>query len=76
MNRVPVALILVIALSLRLANAFFLPLQGGDLILSDMKGYDQAALALLEQRPLPVHTAERYLFHPLGSDTYHPPGYY
>ena len=76
MNRVPLALILVIALSLRLANALFLPLQGGDLVLSDMKGYDQAALALLEQRPLPVHTAERYLFHPLGSDTYHPPGYY
>ncbi len=76
MSRAPVTVILVLALSLRLANALFLPLQGGDLILSDMKGYDQAALALLEQRPLPVHTAERYLFHPLGSDTYHPPGYY
>jgi 4-amino-4-deoxy-L-arabinose transferase-like glycosyltransferase len=69
-------LVVIFALTLRLVNAFFIPGQGGDLIVSDMKGYDRAAIALLEQKPLGVHTAERYLFHPLGSDTYHPPGYY
>lgn len=76
MSRVTLALILLTALAIRLVNAFLLPGQAGDLILSDMKGYDRAALALLRQEPLAVHTAERYLFHPLGSDTYHPPGYY
>lgn len=76
MKKLPILLVVFLALSLRLLNAFFLPWQGGDLIVSDMKGYDRAAVALLEQRPLSVHTAERYLFHPLGSDTYHPPGYY
>ena len=76
MKRLAIVLVAVIALSLRLFNAFFLPWQGGDLIVSDMKGYDRAAMALLEQKPLSVHTAERYIFHPLGSDTYHPPGYY
>jgi len=75
MKKLPIVLVVFLALSLRLLNAFFLPWQGGDLIVSDMKGYDRAAVALLEQRPLSVHTAERYLFHPLGSDTYHPPGY-
>ena len=76
MKKLPIVLIVFLALSLRLFNAFFLPWQGGDLIVSDMKGYDRAAVALLEQRPLSVHTSERYLFHALGSDTYHPPGYY
>lgn len=71
-----IAAILLIALALRLVNAFMLPWQGGELIISDMKGYDRAAMALLEQQPLSVHTAERYLFHPMGSDTYHPPAYY
>jgi 4-amino-4-deoxy-L-arabinose transferase-like glycosyltransferase len=68
--------IVIIALTLRLVNALFIPWQDGDLIVSDMKGYDRAAVALLRHEPLGVHTAERYLFHPLGSDTYHPPGYY
>jgi len=76
MKKLSIVLVVFLALSMRLLNAFFLPWQGGDLIVSDMKGYDRAAVALLEQRPLSVHTAERYLFHPLGSDTYHPPGYY
>jgi len=76
MSKRLLTLIVIIALTLRLANAFFIPWQGGDLIVSDMKGYDRAAVALLAQKPLGVHTAERYLFHPLGSDTYHPPGYY
>jgi len=69
-------LVLAVALALRCLNAVFLPWQEGDLIVSDMKGYDRAAVALLRQEPLPVHTVERYLYHPLGSDTYHPPGYY
>jgi len=69
-------LILLVALGLRLANAVYLPWQGGDRVISDMLGYDRAALALLHQQPLAVHTVERYLFHPLGSDTYHPPGFY
>lgn len=68
--------ILASALALGLANAILLPGQGGDLIVSDMQGYDRAALALWHQEPLAVHTVERYIFHPLGSDTYHPPGYY
>jgi 4-amino-4-deoxy-L-arabinose transferase-like glycosyltransferase len=76
MRKVLLACIAVVALTLRLANAFLLPWQGGDLVISDMKGYDRSAQALLEQKPLGVHTAEHYLFHPLGSDTYHPPGYY
>ena len=76
MRRLLLLLIVIMALALRLANAIFIPWQGGDLIISDMKGYDLSAMALLEQQPLAVHTAERYLFHPLGSDTYHPPGYY
>ncbi len=76
MRRVLLTAIVLVALAVRLANAFVLPWQGGDLIVSDMKGYDRAAQALLAQSPLGVHTAERYLFHPLGSDTYHPPGYY
>jgi len=76
MRKLPLVLILLVALALRLANDVFIPWQGGDLILSDMKGYDRAAVGLLEQKPLAVHTTERYLFHPLGSDTYHPPGYY
>ena len=63
-------------MAVRLANALLVPWQGGDLVVSDMKGYDRAAMALLDQKPLAVHTVERYLFHPLGSDTYHPPGYY
>ncbi len=76
MRRVLLACIVIVALTLRLVNAFVLPWQGGDLVVSDMKGYDRSAQALLAQAPLGVHTAERYLFHPLGSDTYHPPGYY
>jgi len=76
MKRLALALILLVALALRLANAVFLPWQGGDRVVSDMKGYDRAAVALLNQQPLSVHTAEKHLFHPLGSDTYHPPGYY
>jgi 4-amino-4-deoxy-L-arabinose transferase-like glycosyltransferase len=72
----PALLVLAVALALRCLNAVFLPWQEGDLIVSDMKGYDRAAVALLRQGPLPVHTVERYLYHPLGSDTYHPPGYY
>jgi 4-amino-4-deoxy-L-arabinose transferase-like glycosyltransferase len=76
MKRLPLVLILTIALALRLVNAFLIPWQGGDMVVSDMQGYDRAAVALLEQQPLSVHTAERYLFHPLGSDTYHPPAYY
>jgi len=75
-QQVSLLLILAIALALRLANAIFLPGQGGDLIISDMQGYDRAAVALWQQEPLSVHTVERYIFHPLGSDTYHPPGYY
>jgi len=69
-------LVLFIALALRCLNAIFLPWQEDDMIVSDMKGYDRAAVALLQQEPLPVHTVEEYLYHPLGSDTYHPPGYY
>ncbi len=69
-------LVFAIALLLRCVNAAFLPLQEDDLIVSDMKGYDRAAVALLRQEPLAVHTVEEYLYHPLGSDTYHPPGYY
>ncbi len=76
MRRLLLVCIVITALALRLLNAWFIPWQGGELIVSDMKGYDRAAVALLEQQPLGVHTVERYLFHPLGSDTYHPPGYY
>ncbi len=76
MRRVLLTCIAIVALTLRLANALVLPWQVGDLVVSDMKGYDRAAQALLAQEPLGVHTVERYLFHPLGSDTYHPPGYY
>lgn len=76
MNRRPLFAILALALAVRLLNAFLLPGQGGDLVLSDMKGYDRAAVALWQQTPISVHTAEQYIFHPLGSDTYHPPGYY
>jgi len=76
MSKALLVAIAVVALCLRLLNAVFIPWQGGDLVISDMKGYDRAAVALLQQQPLAVHTAERYLFHPLGSDTYHPPGYY
>ncbi len=76
MKQPVLALILTVALALRLANAFFMPLQGDNMIVSDMKAYDRAAMALLEQQPLAVHTVERYLFHPMGSDTYHPPAYY
>jgi 4-amino-4-deoxy-L-arabinose transferase-like glycosyltransferase len=76
MKSLLLAIAIIIALTLRLVNALFIPCQGGDLIVSDMKGYDRAAMALVQQEPLGVHTAEKYLFHPLGSDTYHPPGYY
>jgi 4-amino-4-deoxy-L-arabinose transferase-like glycosyltransferase len=76
MRRIALLLILFVALATRLTNAVFVPWQGGDMVVSDMKGYDRAAVALLEQEPLAVHTAERYLFHSLGSDTYHPPAYY
>lgn len=76
MRRPALLLVLAVALALRCLNAVFLPWQEGDLVVSDMKGYDRAAVALLRQEPLPVHTVERYLYHPLGSDTYHPPGYY
>jgi len=76
MKRLALLLVLATALTLRGINAVFLPLQEDELIVSDMKGYDRAALALLRQEPLAVHTAEEYVFHPLGSDTYHPPGYY
>ncbi len=76
MRRLAFLLILATALALRCINAVLLPWQEDDLVVSDMKGYDRAAIALLRQEPLPVHTAERYLYHPLGSDTYHPPGYY
>ena len=76
MKKPLLVLIVITALTLRLTNALFIPWQGSDLVVSDMKGYDRAAMALLEQKPLSVHTVERYLFHPLGSDTYHPPGYY
>ncbi len=76
MSKLWLTCIVVIALGIRLLNAIFIPWQGGDLVVSDMQGYDRAAVALLEQSPLGVHTAEEYIFHPLGSDTYHPPGYY
>jgi 4-amino-4-deoxy-L-arabinose transferase-like glycosyltransferase len=76
MRRPLLLLVFAVALTLRLVNAIWLPGQGGDLVVSDMKGYDRAAVALLEQQPLAVHTIERYLLHPLGSDTYHPPLYY
>ncbi len=69
-------IVLAVALVLRLVNAFVLPWQGDERVISDMAAYDRAAVALLHQEPLGVHTAEKYLFHPLGSDTYHPPGYY
>jgi 4-amino-4-deoxy-L-arabinose transferase-like glycosyltransferase len=67
---------LVLALLLRLGNARFLPGQGSELVISDMYAYDRAATAFLHQTPLGVHTVERFLYHPLGSDTYRPPGYY
>ncbi len=70
------ATIAVVALALRLANAILVPGQGSNPVFSDMAAYDRAAMALVQQTPLPVHTAERYLYHPWGSDTYHPPGYY
>ena len=76
MSRLWLTCITVIALTVRLLNALFIPWQDGDLVVSDMKGYDRSAVALLAQSPLGVHTAEEYIFHPLGSDTYHPPGYY
>jgi 4-amino-4-deoxy-L-arabinose transferase-like glycosyltransferase len=76
MRHLPLVIVLAAALLLRGLNAVFLPWQNDDLVISDMKGYDRAAVALLRQEPLAVHTAEAYLFHPLGSDTYHPPGYY
>jgi len=76
MRKPALAVILALALALRLVNAFFIPWQGGDRVISDMQGYDRAAVALLSAQPLAVHTTEGHLFHPLGSDTYHPPGYY
>ncbi len=76
MRRAALVAIVGVALALRLLNAVFLPLQGDELVVSDMRGYDRAALALWQRQPLAVHTVEREIFHPLGSDTYHPPGYY
>jgi 4-amino-4-deoxy-L-arabinose transferase-like glycosyltransferase len=76
MSRRCLLVILGLALLLRVANALYLPWQGDEMIISDMQAYDRSAMALLNHEPLGVHTSERYLYHPLGSDTYHPPGYY
>src|SRR3954454_7589255 len=68
------ALILALALALRLWYVLVLPDQGRDLIFSDMRTYDYTAWQLV--RGLPV-TGEPGLngYHPLSASTYYYVGY-